>query len=621
MLKPIIIVMRVVHSFNHKEVEKEVQNNPGFLLCNKHGGFFSLGAKSNFTKYNGFVIYEEEHFKTLESLHLPGLAPDIIKNKFYSVKRKSSKATETFLLDYSNTLLYMVKDYNGRIEVVLDCRKLYDFDDMGRIYDIREEDGCILIEYTKFFSADLDSVDYKLFMAVKGVDYEKVEKWVPVDYEYDNRRENNPATQFVYHALDFKVEGKADIVITSSTRKEEALRLAHEGFGAKKYIEKSLKTHVTTSAHPEFHLKSKETELAYVASKNSVSHLINSAEGTTGIYAGLPWFHQFWARDEAISAGALIKEGMLRETKKILFRLLENIQEDGRVSNRRPASGLGSADGVGWLFKRISDLIFELDSQNKIHKLLKDEEIAFIKGKLKYSIQHLLKEHTCEGLAYNEGKETWMDTAYGEDTRKGYRIEIQALRLNMYKLMKQLCTLTGNAAKYEKYDDLETVTARKVKEIFFHDYLYDGREDPTIRPNVFLAYYIYPELLTKKEWQKCFDRVLPALWLEWGGISTIDKSNPLFTPEYTGENDKSYHRGDSWFFVNNIAAMSLFDVNNKKYKKYVDKIVEASKKDVLFKGMVGHCSEVSSAKIQKAEGSPVQAWSAATLIELIHVLH
>ena len=141
--------------------------------------------------------------------------------------------------------------------------------------------------------------------------------------------------------------------------------------------------------------------------------------------------------------------------------------------------------------------------------------------------------------------------------------------------------------------------------------------DFTIRPNIFIAAYVYQELLTNKEWETCFNNALKYLWLDWGGLSTIDKSNPLFTSESTGENKKSYHRGDSWFWVNNLAALTLSRINNKKFDKNIKKIIDASTEEILWKGCIGCHSELSSAKELSSKGCFNQAWSNAMFIELI----
>jgi hypothetical protein len=189
----------------------------------------------------------------------------------------------------------------------------------------------------------------------------------------------------------------------------------------------------------------------------------------------------------------------------------------------------------------------------------------------------------------------------------------------MLKLMSFINKEMNQQADFEK---IEQETKNKVKEVFFDGkILKDGADDPTIRPNIFLAYYIYPELLDKNEWETVFDNSLKKLWFNWGGLSTIDKSSPLFCENYTGEDNKSYHRGDSWFFVNNIAAICLNDLNEEKYRKYVDKIIEASTKDMLYLGISGRPSELSSAAKLEAKASLCQLWSAATYIEIMQALH
>jgi glycogen debranching enzyme len=173
----------------------------------------------------------------------------------------------------------------------------------------------------------------------------------------------------------------------------------------------------------------------------------------------------------------------------------------------------------------------------------------------------------------------------------------------------------------QEYLELENLTKEKVKQVFFDgNILKDGKDASTIRPNIFLAYYLYPDLLSNEDWEKVFDNSFPKLWLDWGGITTIQKDSPLFCREYTGEDNKSYHRGDSWFYINNITAMCLYKLNKEKYKEYIHEIINASTQDILYNGIIGRPSELSSASSLKAEASLFQLWSAATYAELMDLL-
>ena len=147
--------------------------------------------------------------------------------------------------------------------------------------------------------------------------------------------------------------------------------------------------------------------------------------------------------------------------------------------------------------------------------------------------------------------------------------------------------------------------------------LADGLNDFTIRPNIFIAAYVYPEFLPREKWETCFENALKSLWLNWGGLSTIDKGHPLFTNESTGEDIKSYHRGDSWFWINDLAALVLNKINKNKFKQNIKKITEASTEEILWKGCIGCHSELSSAKELSSKGCFNQAWSNAMYAEMV----
>ena len=152
-------------------------------------------------------------------------------------------------------------------------------------------------------------------------------------------------------------------------------------------------------------------------------------------------------------------------------------------------------------------------------------------------------------------------------------------------------------------------------------FLLDGVGDPKIRPNLFLACYIYPNLLAGEEWESAFDAVLPELYSGWGGVSSIGKSDPLYCPAYIAKDDQSYHRGDSWYWVNNLVAIVLNRVNKEKYKGIIETIAQASAKEISEMGIIGYHAELSPAEVQGSTGSLAQTWSSALYIELMHELY
>jgi glycogen debranching enzyme len=145
----------------------------------------------------------------------------------------------------------------------------------------------------------------------------------------------------------------------------------------------------------------------------------------------------------------------------------------------------------------------------------------------------------------------------------------------------------------------------------------DGTPDMTVRPNLFLAWYAAPKLFGDEEWRSFFHAALPRLWLEWGGLASVAKDDPRYRARYTGENVASYHRGDSWYYINNLAAIAMRKVDPVGFKVPIAKIRAASMHDLLSMGFCGHVSEISSAASQEAAGCWSQAWSASTLLELL----
>ncbi|RMF05252.1 hypothetical protein D6764_05170 [Candidatus Woesearchaeota archaeon] len=623
-------MIRVAHVIKKEVIEKEVFRNPSFLLTDKKGGFFSLGANSNETRYNGSVFLKDnlEAQKVIESIGLVGTRTTHLANAFYQIERLSGRAREHFFLE-EKALVYDVLHFDGEAQVVLDVRPLYDFDDKGRFYEIYREEDVLVVEYRK---ENENAPPKKMYLAIKTKsDYKRVQEWKKAVYEYDLRRGSMPAELYVFDALRFRVRFNTRIVFSWDEDKEKAKARARHVMVHADTLKELRKAYWERAAGPDDRIPEPAVRMAYSCAKHSLDSLVNkiplSGKETTGIFAGLPWFHQFWTRDEAIALKGLILMGRYNLAKEIIMRELSQIKDDGIVQTRYPSQeqDLASADAAGWTFVRLEELMSVLKRKNLLNDYFSEDEMKFVIEKLEQTIVNLIKYHTQQGLAVNRGLETWMDTTSGTDTRVGARIEIQALRLRMYQFMEKLLKMTGNKDDWQMYQHLEHEFQRRVKHVFWNgEFLADGinREiDPTIRPNAFIAGYLTPELLTKNEWVTAVKTMLPKLWCSWGGLTTIDKEDELFQPEYTGEDNRSYHRGDSWFWVNNLTGVFLHRLDKDLFKEFIQAIVKASSEEILFSGFIGHAAELSSASELESHGCWAQAWSAATFIELVEEVY
>jgi len=589
--------MKIVYEIGKKKISSNAEK-ANFILSNKKGGYFSL-SDSPKSRYQGFFFMDDlRMFKTVENIELVNNAKtdnkineicyDLIK-----IKRKRKGIIETlFMPNNFNSLVYELNKKSD-ILIYLDVKESYDNDEGGRFYDIFEEKNKVVIKFTKKKNELEQFVIYSVVKADK-LSYEKVNRWVKREYELDKNRNSPPYERYVYNAL--KLNAKR-IVISCSKNKDRALKEAD-------FIFKNLyKTKKLAGLNKKIRfnkkIKNKELDISYNCAVNSLDKLHVSVDHTKGILAGLPWFFQFWNRDEFISLKALILIDKIRETKGILLNQLKGIKTNGRMLDRYPNPVMESVDATGWLFVRIMDLLER--------KKLSQKEKKIVRERLEFCIGALLKNYSKNGLIYCNKKESWMDTI----DREGFNIEIQALQLCMYKLLNKL-----DGGKFSKY--LEEKMRRDIRKYFWDGkLLLDNLNDRVIRPNVFIAAYLYPELLTKGEWTRCFERVLPKLWLKWGGLASVDKDSPYFIERHTGENNRSYHNGDSWFWINNIAAIVMYRTDKSRFKDYIAKIIEASTKEILWKGALGCSAELSSASSLQSEGCWLQAWSNATYVELI----
>ena len=551
-----------------------------FMLGNKNGGYLLYNISS---RYAGMFFYiDHKMYKVIDEIKV-NQPIDKINNMVNRIEVFRNDVKETFFMPFSSNSMVYELNPAVEVELVLDVKESYDNREFGRIYSIEKHNDVVVIKFTKMTDVNEDESDkvqeYTLYLAIygEGLESEVMDKWIKKELEFDKHRNSAPFNRHVYPAL--KLKG-SKIAFSVSKNKDQAVREAEKVY-YEKFEEKEPK------------------DIALKCAENSLMNLVTEH----GVMAGLPWFFQYWSRDELISLKALIILKKYDIVKKILLESLDNIDATGYLKDRE-ISTIDSADSIGWLFVRTGDLL------QKKRKYFNNNELTSISNKLEKTAIKLLAHHTKDDLAYNEAQETWMDSSYGEDTRRGARIELQALRLVMYR---QLYKMTQN----KMYKRMEIKMKQKVREEFFTGKLLkDGKGDSTQRPNIFIAAYVYPWLLSKKEWEKCFDYALKRLWLKWGGLTTIDKKNILFFKNHSGENAYSYHRGDSWYWLNNLAAIVLARVNKRKYKKYIDAIVKASTNDLLYGGVIGCCSELSSSSEQRSEGCLNQAWSNALFIEM-----
>lgn len=577
-----LITHKLVKNFLEEEVyKKETNNNIGFLTANRKGDFISFFNVPNspivenplttgHSRYNGWFFRNSENlFKIVEDIAINDKENIVeLKNEFWQhvriLKTKTGLVGESFFLPENNRGLVYEISNAANYDLFLDFKPIYDNSETERFYKIEKNKKSIIIE--------CQNKKEKVFLAIKAdkPNFSIKGQWVKRTYSYDIDRNSPPYERYVFWAL--RIKAKKMVLAVGDTKKHaisEANYIFNKTSKLKKEKQQAIKNFLDFSK-----AKNPEISMAYWACQNSLRELIFEQHSQKQISAGLPWFFKPYSRDTFISL-------------KVLFEKHPDIFWKICFQNFNLIT-----DSIGWLFKRIGEVV----EKQKVNEIT----VWKVKKYLEKSLENLT------AIAFNV-QDTWMDSI----DRSGERIELQALKLYMLKIAYVL-------TKDSSYKIAETSLKFKVKEKFWNGkFLFDGAHDQTIRPNVFLAYYIYPELLEQKEWQICFDNALNALWLPWGGVATIDKNSPYFNANHTGEINQSYHSGDSWFYLNNLTAIVLKRNNPERYRNYIEKIIEASAKEILTMGAIGCHTELSSASELKSQGCWSQAWSNAMFVELI----
>lgn len=553
--------MKITHFLTPQKKQTKEVDSASFLLSNNVGDYIWMNSDTQ-SRYEGwFCMVNEKMLRIIESIEVENGGEVLeIQNFFNHIERKRKNVNEIFYLSQNgHTLVYELSE-RKTINIFFDFRESYSSSPAGD-YEL-EKDGNF--SFVKF--------NPHAYLAIKCKEGSDIKQIVNRNYLYDQRRSSPPYFREVYKGL--LLSGKRFIFSVAEDKREA--------------IKETKKITIRN-------ILKEENKIDFACAKNALSNLLVSSKN--GSYAGLPWFFHFWQRDEAICLKSIIAINN-KLGKEIFFKLLKNGLKAG-------PGGVRNIDCVGWTIKRLDTIL----------PFLKDGEKEKAKREIKRILEEFLWAFTENGLFINKKHETWMDTL----KRDGARIELQAMKLNMYKAL-------GSLSKKQKeinfYRKLEDEMKNKVRRFFFDgENLFDGyypkeeKIDRVIRPNIFIAAYIYPELLTKKEWARCIDNALDKLWLSWGGISSVDKNDKNFLENHTGEDPKSYHQGDSWFFLNNLVAIVLYRLDPKKYRFYIKKIIDASREEILYSGAIGCHAEVSSAGGLKSEGCVNQAWSSAMYLE------
>jgi glycogen debranching enzyme len=369
--------------------------------------------------------------------------------------------------------------------------------------------------------------------------------------------------------------------------------------------------------------------------------IMNQSTGgarTKGIFAGLPWFNNYWGRDSFISLpGATYVIGNFADARDVLRSYAAFQERDttnsnfGRIPNlATPQSVIyNTADGAPWFVRSLNEYL-RYSGDTAFAREMYPVVARSIEGTIRHHSDPL-------GFLTHADAESWMDAVgpNGPWSPRGNRAnDVQAL------WAEQLTAGIGFAETYG--DSTAAVRWRTVRDALnqnfaryfvdttnalIYDHLKsDGTPSAELRPNqLFTLDMPLPEAVRTS----VVKTVLSGLVFEHG-TATLAQNDSNFHPHHEFPpyyvKDAAYHNGTVWTWLNGIAVRSAvrYDLQNIVFPMTMNSVHQ-----ILRRGTVGALSELLDAHPRKKStgdgfdeprlsGTYSQAWSFAEFIRSIY---
>jgi glycogen debranching enzyme len=350
---------------------------------------------------------------------------------------------------------------------------------------------------------------------------------------------------------------------------------------------------------------------------------------TKGIFAGLPWFNNYWGRDSFIALpGATYVTGNFNDAREVLLSYAAFQEKDsasshyGRIPNlATPQSVIyNTADGTPWFVKAL----YEYVKYSGDTALVRDIYPVLVR-----SIEGTIRHHTDSlGFLTHGDAESWMDAVgpNGPWSPRGDRaVDIQALwhqQLMVGVFCAEYLFDYAHASQWKNLADrlernFRTYFVDTTRQLLYDHRNSDGTPSVELRPNQLFAFDMaIPEDVR----QQMVRTVLGELTYEHG-TATLTQSDSNFYPYHEHPpfyvKDAAYHNGIIWTWLNGpmIYAATRYDLQDLVYS-----VTQNSVHQMLERGCVGALSELLNAHTKPGETEPrlsgtfSQAWCLSEFI-------
>lgn len=351
-------------------------------------------------------------------------------------------------------------------------------------------------------------------------------------------------------------------------------------------------------------------------------------QGMHGVFAGLPWFNNYWGRDTFISLpGAALVTGRFDEARDILLSFGAFQEQDSRSPNYGRIPNLitptekiyNTADGTPR---------FVLMAREYVER---SGDTAFVRAVYpivqRAMVGTLLNHKDSLSFLTHGDAESWMDAVgpSGPWSPRGNRAnDIEALWLQQIQASAWFARQMGDDMYADIWERMHVDLKKNLIGMFLTgpenravDRLRpDGTQDTTVRPNqIFLA-----PTLDENIRAGLVRAVLDQLTYSYG-VASLSQTDPNFHPYHQHEpyypKDAAYHNGTVWTW---LQGPLISELCHFQQQEIAGQLTESSVHQILDRGAVGTQSELLDAVPHPGEVEPrlsgtfSQAWNLAEFI-------
>lgn len=443
-----------------------------------------------------------------------------------------------------------------------------------------------------------------------------------------------PGKSEVFLPGSVATDGRQPIVIAFGRSVEEVVALADSVLAARDALKQARAQRIAALLTDTYVFTQDDRfNEAFAWTRVSMDALVMNQRGP-GIFAGLPWFNNYWGRDSFIALpGALLVTGQYEQARAVLrtFGTFQQTHPDstyyGRVPNRVNFDEViyNTADGTPWFVKQVAAYYAHTGDEAFLREMWPVVERA-TEGAL-----HRVDEY---GFLRHGDQETWMDASAGpgqEWSPRGDRaVEIQALWYEQLRAASHLARRVGEEALAASYDRWADTVQRHFRAQFYDadaglliDHLdADGTPDRQVRPNQFFALRTFD--LGADRNRRIARRAAAEVVYPYG-VASLAQTDTNFhpyhqVPQYYPK-DAAYHNGTIWTWLTGPVVSVL--VEHGATELAYEQIAYLSRL-ALDRGGLGLIAENLDAVPREGEAEPretgtvFQAWSHAEYLRNVY---